>query len=44
MRWVAVLADVHGNLPALSAVFAEPDVAAVDAVVLLGDRTWADAR
>ena len=34
---VAVLADVHGNLPALSAVLAEPDVAASDAVVLLGD-------
>ena len=34
---VAVLADVHGNLPALSAVLAEPDVAAADAVVLLGD-------
>jgi hypothetical protein len=33
----AVLADVHGNLPALSAVLAEPDVAAADAVVLLGD-------
>jgi predicted phosphodiesterase len=32
-----VLADVHGNLPALSAVLAEPDVAAADAVVLLGD-------
>ncbi len=34
---VAVLADVHGNLPALSAVLAEPGVAAADAVVLLGD-------
>ena len=34
---VAVLADVHGTLPALSAVLAEPDVAAADAVVLLGD-------
>jgi predicted phosphodiesterase len=34
---VAVLADIHGNLPALSAVLAEPDVAAADAVVLLGD-------
>jgi predicted phosphodiesterase len=34
---VAVLADVHGNLPARSAVLAEPDVAAADAVVLLGD-------
>lgn len=34
---VAVLADIHGNLPALEAVLAEPDVAAADRVVLLGD-------
>ena len=34
---VAVLADIHGNLPALTAVLAEADVAAADAVVLLGD-------
>jgi predicted phosphodiesterase len=34
---VAVLADIHANLPALEAVLAEPDVAAADAVVLLGD-------
>jgi predicted phosphodiesterase len=34
---VAVLADIHGNLPALGAVLAEADVAAADAVVLLGD-------
>jgi len=34
---VAVLADIHGNLPALDAVLAEPDVASADAVVLLGD-------
>lgn len=34
---VAVLADIHGNLPALTAVLGEPDVAAADAVVLLGD-------
>jgi predicted phosphodiesterase len=33
----AVLADIHGNLPALSAVLGEPDVAGADAVVLLGD-------
>jgi predicted phosphodiesterase len=33
----AVLADVHGNLPALDAVLAEVDAAGVDAVVLLGD-------
>jgi predicted phosphodiesterase len=34
---VAVLADIHGNLPALEAVLSEPDVAAADAVMLLGD-------
>src|SRR3954452_7333086 len=34
---VAVLADIHGNLPALEAVLAEADVAAADRVVLLGD-------
>jgi predicted phosphodiesterase len=34
---VAVLSDIHANLPALNAVLAEADVAAADAVVLLGD-------
>jgi predicted phosphodiesterase len=34
---VAVLADIHANLPALEAVLAEPDVAGADRVVLLGD-------
>jgi predicted phosphodiesterase len=34
---VAVLADIHANLPALEAVLDEPDVASADAVVLLGD-------
>ena len=34
---VAVLADIHGNLPALETVLAEPDVAGADRVVLLGD-------
>src|ERR1700727_2738927 len=34
---VAVLADIHGNLPALEAVLAEPDVAGADTIVLLGD-------
>jgi predicted phosphodiesterase len=33
----AVLADIHANLPALEAVLGEPDLADVDAVVLLGD-------
>ena len=37
MERVAVLADIHGNLPALDAVLAEPEVAAADRVVLLGD-------
>ena len=34
---VAVLADIHANLPALEAVLAEPDVRSADRVVLLGD-------
>lgn len=34
---VAVLADIHGNLPALDAVLAELDRADVDRIVLLGD-------
>lgn len=36
---VAVLADIHGNLPALEAVLAEVDAAGADAVVLAGDMT-----
>jgi predicted phosphodiesterase len=36
---VAVLADIHGNLPALEAVLREVDVAGADAVVLPGDMT-----
>ena len=34
---VAVLADIHGNLPALEAVLAEVDAAAPDLVVVCGD-------
>lgn len=34
---VAVLADIHGNLPALEAVLAQVEVEGVDRVVLLGD-------
>lgn len=34
---VAILSDIHGVLPALDAVLAEPDVAAADRVVLTGD-------
>ncbi|MFD8492115.1 metallophosphoesterase family protein [Amycolatopsis sp. NPDC059657] len=34
---VAVLADIHGVLPALDAVLAEPDLRAADLIVLCGD-------
>ncbi|AKU17603.1 metallophosphoesterase family protein [Luteipulveratus mongoliensis] len=34
---VAVLSDIHGVLPALDAVLAEPDVIAADRIVLTGD-------
>ena len=34
---VAVLSDIHGVMPALTAVLAEPDVAAADLIVLPGD-------
>ncbi|MFU8873887.1 metallophosphoesterase family protein [Micromonospora sp. SL4-19] len=34
---VAVLSDIHGVLPALEAVLAEPDVADADLIVLTGD-------
>ena len=34
---VAVLSDIHGVMPALTAVLAEPDVAAADLIVLTGD-------
>ena len=34
---VAVLSDIHGVLPALEAVLAEPDVRDADAIVLTGD-------
>jgi putative phosphoesterase len=34
---LAVLSDVHGNLPALEAVLAELDFAALDGVVVCGD-------
>ena len=35
---VAVLSDVHGVLPVLDAVLAEPDVAAADLIVVTGDH------
>ena len=34
---VAVLANIHGNLPALDAVLHDIDAVAVDAIVLNGD-------
>ncbi|TGN73858.1 metallophosphoesterase [Streptomyces bauhiniae] len=34
---VAVLSDIHGVLPALEAVLAEPEVAAADRIVVTGD-------
>lgn len=37
---LAVLSDVHANVPALEAVLAEPDVRAADLVVFCGDLTW----
>jgi putative phosphoesterase len=37
MEHIAVLADVHGVLPALEAVLAEEDVLAADVIVLAGD-------
>jgi len=37
---VAVLADVHGNAPALEAVLADVEAAAPDLVVFGGDLTW----
>ncbi|MGW1586913.1 metallophosphoesterase family protein [Streptomyces sp. NPDC002386] len=36
---VAVLSDIHGVLPALEAVLAEPEVVAADRIVLTGDIT-----
>lgn len=36
---IAVIADIHGNLPALRATLADLDAAGVDATVVLGDTT-----
>ncbi|MET8450864.1 metallophosphoesterase family protein [Streptomyces sp. NPDC005209] len=36
---VAVLSDIHGVLPALEAVLAEPDASVADRIVLTGDIT-----
>ena len=35
---VAVLSDIHGVLPVLDAVLAEPDVAAAERIVVTGDH------
>lgn len=37
---VAVLNDIHGNLPALDAVLSEVDQAGADAIVVGGDLAW----
>ena len=37
LKRAAVLSDIHGVLPALEAVLAEPDFEAADCVVILGD-------
>ncbi|MFD2767170.1 metallophosphoesterase family protein [Micromonospora eburnea] len=37
---LAVLSDVHANVPALSAVLDEPEVRSADLVVFCGDLTW----
>lgn len=41
---VAVLSDIHGVLPALEAVLAEPDVRGADLIVLTGGRALGAAR
>ena len=38
LRSVAVLADIHGVLPALHAVLAEPAVRSAERIVLAGDH------
>jgi predicted phosphodiesterase len=40
LRRVAVLSDVHGNLPAFQACLADVEREGVDAVFFLGDLTW----
>lgn len=37
---VAVLSDIHGMLPALEAVLAEPVIDHADLIVVTGDHTW----
>lgn len=40
MTSVAVLSDIHGMLPALDRVLAEPAVQGADLIVVTGDHTW----
>lgn len=37
---VAVISDIHGVLPALDRVLAEPAVAGAEVIVVTGDHTW----
>jgi len=37
MEKIAILADIHGNLPALDAVLAQIDAEGIERVVCLGD-------
>jgi len=37
---VAVISDVHGNVPALAAVLADAAASNVDLIVSCGDLTW----
>ncbi|MHA7274284.1 metallophosphoesterase family protein [Arthrobacter sp. TMT4-20] len=37
---IAVLSDIHGMLPALDRVLAEPAVQTADLIVVTGDHTW----
>jgi predicted phosphodiesterase len=37
---IAVVSDVHGNVPAFTAVLAEIAAADVDGIAILGDLTW----
>ena len=41
---VAVLADIHGNLPALDAVLSDVRAAGADAIVLNGDIATGDRK
>lgn len=40
VRNVAVISDIHGVLPALERVLADPVVAGADLIVVTGDHTW----